>query len=167
MMLIVILFFSFILLHRAIKKRIVGQSQETNHPNHHSPVISQSNIAETSTSSSEQFQQHQVTQSNRDINQTLHTINNNNNNNNNNCLVTKAKNLNVDPQFGTVAVHDEDDCGIVEEQNNNNNNTTTSSNRTCYRHHPVSRRGTEFISPTVPGFRSYGNINRYNTQRNK
>lgn len=161
-MLIIILIFSFILLHRAIKKRIVGQSQETIHPNHHSPVISQSNIAETSTSSSEQFQQHQVTQSNRNINQTLQTINNNNNNN---CIVTKAKNLNVDPQFGVSA--DEDDTIIVEEQNNNNSNTATSSIRSCFRHHPVSRRGTEFISPTVPGFRSYGNINRYSTQRNK
>jgi hypothetical protein len=31
----------------------------------------------------------------------------------------------------------------------------------------VSRNGTEFLSPQVPGFRSFGGNNKYITQKNR
>lgn len=141
---------------------VVGQSQE-NHNN--SSVISQSssNIAETSSQ--------QVTQS-RIINQTLQSINNNNNNNS---TIAKSKiHLNVDQQISdntTSNAYKEDDSLLNEPNNNTNNNSkslnSSSSTRPCYRYHPVSRRGTEFISQQVPGFRSFGGNNKYITQKNK
>lgn len=138
-----------------------GQSPE-NHNN--SPVISQSsNTAESS--------QHQVTHS-RTINQTLQSINNNNNNNNSTIAKTKIQ-LNVDQQISdTTTNSDYKEDEPLSEPNNNNNtrsktSNSTSSARSCFRHHPVSRRGTEFISQQVPGFRSFGGHNKYITQKNK
>lgn len=144
-------------------RAIVGQSQE-NHNN--LPVISQSpNIIIAEPSS----QLHQVTtQTSRTINQTLQSINNNNNNNNNSTIAKSKIHLNVDQQISSDSKDDE--SLLSHEPNNNTNkpNSSSSSSRTsCFRHHPVSRRGTEFISQQVPGFRSFGGNNRYITQKNK
>jgi hypothetical protein len=146
-------------------RAIVGQSQE-NHNN--SPVISQSSniiIAEPSS------HLHQVTtQTSRTINQTLQSINNNNNNNNNSTIAKDKAHLNVDQQISSDSKDDE--SLLSHEPNNNTNkpNSSSSSSKSsssCFRHHPVSRRGTEFISQQVPGFRSFGGSNRYITQKNK
>lgn len=140
---------------------------QENHSN--SSTISQSSsnntvIAET---------QHQVTKESQSsiINQTLQSININNNNNGNN----KNKiHSNVDQQISSrdpscKEDEDVDEEVLVEPNNNTNNNSSNinnnsnntnnhqySSSRASYRHHPVSRRGTEFISQQVPSFRTFG-----------
>lgn len=154
---------------------------QENHNN--SSTISQSSsnnhvIAET---------QHQVTTQSRTsiINQTLQSININNNNNSNNKNKTHS---NVDQQISSrepSCKEDEDVDEVLVEPNNNTNNNNSSSNinnnsnntnnqhysssRACFRHHPVSRRGTEFISQQVPSFRTFGSgggpNNKYITQR--
>jgi hypothetical protein len=135
-----------------IRFRVVaGQSQE----NHNNPsVISQS----------PEPSPHQVTHS-RTINQTLQSINNINNNN----TIAKSKtHLNVDQQISDTS--SKEDEPISEPNNNTSTSKSTNSSpstRSCYRHHPVSRRGTEFISQQVPGFRSFGGNNKYITQKNK
>lgn len=129
---------------------------QENHNNSSAISQSPSNIAET---------QHQVTPI---LNQTLQTINNNNNNNNNNINQKSKTHSNVDQQLNDPNCKDDEE--VLIEPNNNNNNTNHFINRACYRHHPVSRRGTtEFISQQVPSFRSFGggSNNRYITQRNK
>ena len=134
-------------------RAIVGQSQE----NHTSSVISQSPAEPSS---------QVTTQTSRTINQTLQSINNNNNNNNS--TIAKSKiHLNVDQQISSDSKDDE--LLLSQEPNNNSNksNTSSSSSKTCYRHHPVSRRGAEFISPQTPGFRSFGENKKYITQKNK
>jgi hypothetical protein len=121
---------------------------QENHNN--SSVISQSssNITET----------HQV-------NQTLQSINNNNNNNNS--TIQKSKiHSNVDQQINDSSCKDEE---LLLEPNNNTNSNFSSTSRACFRNHPVSRRGTEFISQQVPTFRSFAGASnsRYITQKNK
>lgn len=105
----------------------------------------------------------------RTINQTLQSINNNNNNN---TTIAKSKiHLNVDQQISADTSYKEDDSSLNEPNNNTksktSNSSSSSSSRSCYRHHPVSRRGTEFISQQVPGFRSFSGNNKYITQKNK
>jgi hypothetical protein len=133
-----------------------------------------------------------VTQS-RTINQTLQTINNNNNNNFSTTIAKNKIHMNVDqssPQINSsnnssnnhTEFKEVDHQDSLNEPNNNtskeicNNTSTTtknssstssSSSKSCYRNHPVSRNGTEFISPQVPGFRSYGGNNKYITQKNR
>lgn len=83
--------------------------------------------------------------------QTLQTINNNNNTTSTTTTTIDNKKkipLNVDPQqINISSSHNssyKEDQLPVEEPNNNINNTNQSS-APCYRRHPVSRRGTEFI----------------------
>jgi hypothetical protein len=154
---------------------------QENHNN--SSTISQSSsnnhvIAET---------QHQVTAQARTsiIDQTLQSININNNNNGDS--KNKIHSNVVDQQIREPSCKEDEDVDeevLVEPNNNtnNNNNSSTiknnsnntnnqhySSSRACYRHHPVSRRGTEFISQQVPSFRTFGSgagsNNKYSTQR--
>lgn len=123
-----------------------------------------------------------------------HKNNSNNNNNNNSNKKNKKIHSNVDQQISSRDRNCKEDGDVDEEvlvepnnntnnhnnsntinNNNNSNNSNNtnnhhySSSRACYRHHPVSRRGTEFISQQVPSFRTFasggGPNNKYITQR--
>jgi len=143
-------------------KRLAGQSQENHQSNQNHQSI------DPSSSSSDQEQRQVTPRIATHINNHNNTINNN----------TQKNKLNVNDQqisgleVAATAVIEEP---AASEQNNNSQlptTTTTSSatttpQRVCHRYHPVSRKGTEFISQQVPGFRSFGSNNRYITQRNK
>jgi hypothetical protein len=126
-----------------------------------SSTLGQSQEIHSSSTSSEPSLQ-VTTPTSRTINQTLQSINNNNNNNS---TIAKSKiHLNVDQQISSDS---KDDELLSHEPNNNTNKSNTSSSSRTYRYHPVSRRGAEFISPQVPGFRSFGESKKYITQKNK
>lgn len=141
---------------------------QENHNNQSSSSSSSNNVVIAET-------QHQVT--------SIININNNNDNSNNKNKIHS----NVDQQISSRDLNCKEDEDVDEEvlvepnnntnnhnniNNNNNSNTNNhhySSSRACYRHHPVSRRGTEFISQQVPSFRTFASggasNNKYNTQR--